>query len=406
MAQLRAGSAKLEITPDRNIGLLGYAFRFEAYPPGNDGVLDPLHVRVVALDDGSGQAAAIVNLDLATLERPVARRIRQRVAERLSTDMQHVIVCCTHTHSGPFPLLQEDEDADAGALDEDAVQHADRKAEHAYCDFLLPIVEKAAVMAAGKMYPVSVAAQESPFGIGYDRRVINSEGDLEHCWHPQEQDHLHPQTPADVTCTVLHLRQTNGPRSFVLWSVGAHNLVLGKTSNRVSADFAGMANHLLEDLLPGAFPAFCFGACGDVHPWIATQAEPEYIRPIATACAGFVASLAHAVKPLPHDQLLRTAEKTVTFGKVELDLVAWNLCGLRIACAPVEMFTGLSAMLREKLGRPLFLVTEANGRSGYWPTAAAFDQGGYEVDIAQGYGLEKGDGERLVDELAALVGQL
>ena len=48
------------------------------------------------------------------------------------------------------------------------------------------------------------------------------------------------------------------------------------------------------------------------------------------------------------------------------------------------------------------LATVSNGEHGYWPTASAFAEGAYEVDMARDAGLSPGDGEKLIDALVAL----
>jgi hypothetical protein len=409
---LRAGFAKLDITPGRDAPLIGYAFRYEKMPPGNEGVHDPLHVRVLTVASGDGPPAVIVNLELATLETGVARLLREAAAEKIETTPDRVIICCTHTHSGPFPIGPADE---KNAIEEDAVKMAEEDSiwtepGRRYFAFLRERVASAAAMAGGKLVPVRLEVQQAPFGIGYNRRIVSNDGaSVRHCWNPQEWgEHDTPLEPAaDTTCTVAVLRQVNGPRQYVLWNVGAHALALGKTSNVVSADWPGAACRMIEQMLPGAQAMFLFGACGDVHSWISTQEDPVYITPVATACAGFVATLAHATRgAMGEGDLLAVASRTVRFGKGDADLAAWRLGRLRLVAAPVELFAGLSAMLRERVDGPLLVVTEANGRTGYWPTREAFGQGGYEVDIARHYGLEPGDGEKLMDELAALVASL
>ena len=60
---LRAGFARIDITPGTDCNLIGYEFRTTDLPPGNDGVHDPLSARVLVLDDGAAPAA-VVSLDL------------------------------------------------------------------------------------------------------------------------------------------------------------------------------------------------------------------------------------------------------------------------------------------------------------------------------------------------------
>ncbi len=236
---IRAGFASVDITPPRENSLIGYEFRQEQLPPGNAGVHDPLLARVTVLDDG-GARAAIVCLDLAVLRTVMARRVRARAAERVGTDPARVIVCCSHTHSGPFPQLAEDV-GERGFLSSfvETRQGPGHNPDPLYAEWLLDRVDEAAASAAGLTYPVEASAAEAALGMGYNRRVPDGAGGVEHCWNTQEFPMLTPGEMLDPTCTLLMLAQPDGPRKLLLWSVGVHGVVLGKTSRVVSADWPG-----------------------------------------------------------------------------------------------------------------------------------------------------------------------
>ena len=402
---LRAGFAKTDITPGRECGLIGYEFRQEELPSGNAGVHDPLYARALVLHDG-GEPAALVSLDLCVLETPLARELRAAVAAKLKVGPERVCVCCTHTHSGPFPRsagARRRERRSRRAASRSRRQPARAfmdalRAGEAYTAFLREQLVAAASQANGLLYPVRVSAQQAPLGLGYNRRVRTKEG-VKHCWNPQEFPDRPPGPAPDPTCTVVLLRQENGPRSYLLWSVGAHPVTLGKTSRVVSADYPGLACALLEEELPGCRPMFFLGAAGDVHPWVATQEDPGQVRWAARAAAAFVALLSQATFG-SDDQALRIAARTCRIGRNELDLAVWRLGPARLAFAPVELFSELSSDLRRRVGAPLLMATCSNGWHGYFPTRAACAEGGYEVRGS--WNFRPGDGERLVEELAGL----
>jgi hypothetical protein len=418
---LRAGFAKLDITPGPECGLIGYEFRQEELPPGNAGVHDPLHARVLVLHDGQAPAV-LASLDLCVIETALMRELRAAVAKAAKTTPERVNLSCIHTHSGPFPhqtarggkrlaearrMAKKDPDA-ARALT------ASLRAGTDYAGFLRGRLVGAAAQAAGLTYPVRVTAQQAPLGLGYNRRVMTPAG-LKHCWGPQEWPQLSPGPATDPACTVVLLRQENGPRSYLLWSLGAHPVVLGKTSRVVSADYPGLACKMLEEDLPGCRPMFLLGAAGDTHPWIATQEDPAQIRVVAKAAAAFVALLAQATRGLQSEisnlkssteaaEELRIAARTCRIGKNELDLAVWRLGPVWCVFAPVELFGALGADLRRQLPGPVLLATCANGWTGYFPTEAACAEGGYEVKGA--WNFTPGDGEKLVAALVDLAATL
>ena len=378
---LRAGFARVEITPGPDCSLMGYEFRQEHLPPGNDGVHDPLYARALVLDDGT-RPAILVSLDLAVVPTPFARELRSSVADKFGTDLERVILSCTHTHSGPMP-------------------------EPPYTDCLEGRIADAVARADGLKHPVEVSVRHSPLGMGYNRRVITPDG-LKHCWSPQEFPDRVPGPATDPTFTLLSLKQVNGPRSYLIWNVGVHPVVLGKTSRVVSADYPGAACALMENWIPDSNAMFLLGAAGDTHPWIATQEKPVHIEPVARAAASFAALLREGVEPaVTHGEVALTAvTESVDMGRDGMDLVAWRLGSVLLVTVPVELFGELAADLRRRVGGPLLLATVTNGWSMYLPTRAAFEQGGYEVDIATRFGFKPGDGEVLVNKLVDLVGKI
>ena len=93
-AELRAGFAEADITPDLNgdkpVYLAGYGMNRKA-----KGVHDPLIARAVVLANGE-QRIAIVGVDLVGLQLPTVRAIRAKLSE-----YQYVMVGSTHNHEAP-----------------------------------------------------------------------------------------------------------------------------------------------------------------------------------------------------------------------------------------------------------------------------------------------------------------
>lgn len=72
-----------------------------------------------------------------------------------------------------------------------------------------------------------------------------------------------------------------------------------------------------------------------------------------------------------------------------------------------EVFSRFAADLRRAAARPVYVVGYANGVLGYLPTAAAYAEGGYEVDAAHffygGFRYQPGALEKLTQEAVTLV---
>lgn len=415
-----AGFARRGITPDREVPLIGYEFRYSRLPAGNDGPWPgdeqasvpggPLFAQVMVLHDGQSPLA-LVTLDYCTLEIEVARQLRQAVAGQLSTPVERVIIACSHTHSGPFPMSP---DSQPGAIAEDAVERADDPAWALHgrrvFEMLRQEVVTAATLAEGSRSPVSVGFARTALGLGYQRRVAGPDG-VEYAWNPRDQAGLPLEPAAEDALVVASFDFPAADRRVLVWNAAAHPVGLGKTSRWVSRDWPGAAQDCIRRLIPRSEAMFLLGACGDSHGWIATQDQPADLEPLGLAAGGMVASLAHACRPVvlgslpgtPSAGPVEVQARTVSRGKVELDLVVWRLGELRVAAVGAEVFGELAVELRKVCPGPLLLATEANGRSGYWPTRKAFDEGGYEVSIARDYGLQPGDGEWLMEQVAEML---
>jgi hypothetical protein len=328
--------------------------------------------------------------------------LRRAAAEAIGTDPERILLCASHTHSGPTPVTPE-----LAEKWEMKYDPADPPPEFAYTEALSNKVVQTVSRAEALTYPATLWLRQAPFGIAYNRRAQTARG-LKHCWSPQQFLHRQPETPVDVTCSALVFRQMGSSRSFLLWSTGAHPVVLGKTSRVVSADYPGIACRLIEEYLPDARPLFVLGACGDTQPWIATQEEAAALMPVARAAASFVTLLSLSARPVAHETTprIRCATDVFTAGKRELDLCVWRIGPIRILAVPAEVFSASAAALRDRIPGDVIIASNSNGASGYWPHRGDFAQGGYEVNTTKKSGIVPGDTERLIDALVELAASL
>ncbi len=393
---LKAGSCTIDITPDTSCNLMGYEFRTTDLPSGNSGVLDQLHARVVVLHQGQDKVV-IVSLDICIVPNEVADLLRQAVAIRLSISTDRVLLAATHTHSGPLPLTREL----ASAWGVIPVGSKTPSPEIIFMDTLKARLVEAVTRADSLVFPVEIGCIEAPIGLGYTRRILTEKG-LEHCWNPQEQSHLKPLPLKDSTCSLVILKQKNGPREIWLWSMACHPVVLGKTNRLISADYPGQASQLLCAQNPYRSALFFLGAAADAHPWLATQENPKAVGKVALAAASMVDLLSEAVRFEECNEELKVISKKLKAGATTVTISTLKLGALHLFTLPCELFGELGKALRDKFNHPILLSTVSNGWCGYWPSHAAFSEGGYEVDLALKEGLQAGDCEKLIDEIAQL----
>jgi len=92
---IRAGAAQIDITPPVGTSLAGY-FSDRV----SDRVIDPLRAHALILESG-GERIAVVSCDVICMPASVADPARQLIEERTGIPGGNVLICATHTHTGP-----------------------------------------------------------------------------------------------------------------------------------------------------------------------------------------------------------------------------------------------------------------------------------------------------------------
>jgi len=96
-ADWQVGVASTRITPTEPMWMSGYASRDH----GATGKLTELWAKALVLQDQSGHRGVIVSLDLVGIDRQTSLGIRRRLIENHGLDVADVVLCTSHTHSGP-----------------------------------------------------------------------------------------------------------------------------------------------------------------------------------------------------------------------------------------------------------------------------------------------------------------
>src|SRR5690606_5337962 len=86
-----------EITPDRPMWMAGYAARTRPA----EGKLTPLWAKALVIEDANKRRAVLITLDLIGIDRELGLAIRQAIADKFTLDLAQVMLCTSHTHSGP-----------------------------------------------------------------------------------------------------------------------------------------------------------------------------------------------------------------------------------------------------------------------------------------------------------------
>lgn len=161
MTRFSAGFARREITPPLDLAMDGY----DAREGRAVGVLHPLFARACYLEDAGG-AYFVLALEVLGVSVSLAQQVQMRVHAVTNVPPQSVMVCATHTHSGPHGFSTY---PNAGQLEKNFVEWT------LECISELALEAQAAAARAQLTYSTSqtagVAANRVDSGIPVDERL-------------------------------------------------------------------------------------------------------------------------------------------------------------------------------------------------------------------------------------------
>lgn len=249
-ASLKAGAAKVDITPPTGLKMYGYAGRTS----GATGVLDPLYARTLVLETSEKRFALVV-LELGRVFGPAwIERLRADV--KRSSGIDYVLVAAIHTHSGPDPT-----DLFPPANGPDWETPILEKVEHAIDEAHQHAVEARFGTAYGEAY------------IGHNRLRDNPDGTAS--WFERNPTMV-PTAPVDPTVAILRVDNTQGEPIAILVNYACHPVVFGTDHLQYSADWPGVMIKTVEKGFDGK-PVVMFlqGGDGDINPYFAVTPLQE-----------------------------------------------------------------------------------------------------------------------------------
>ncbi|MGI9070896.1 MAG: neutral/alkaline non-lysosomal ceramidase N-terminal domain-containing protein [Bryobacteraceae bacterium] len=404
-AGLRAGIAKVEITPPPGEQMWGYENR--TTPAA--GTLDPLYARVLILD-AYGKRIGLVALDLGRVFGPASLDQLRAAARR--SGISSLLVAASHTHSGP--VVQDEYRQGAPAWE--------RKA--------LSSIEDALERAAADLADARLGVGYGTAYIGHDRLKVNENGTVS--WFETNATQI-PTAPVDPTVSILRIDRTDGRPMAILVNYSCHPVVFGPDNVQYSADYPGAMTRVVESALGGdAMAFFLQGAPGDINPYYAvTPLKQNAIgrRDWTGKTLGD-----EAVRVATHIQTEPQPNPSIDFIEEKLPMhIRWDIEGFRlglkrflgdaydqyvsritpnlelpvttllinrriaIMTMPGEPFVDFQINWRQRCPvAHAFFLGYTNGYFGYFPTIRMASLGGYGAGSASTW-VEVGAGERMVD---------
>jgi neutral ceramidase len=377
-AGLKAGAAKIDITPDKPVNMSGYAARKGL----STGVHDPLSARAVAFEV-NGKRLVLISTDIIGFYEEVGGVIRQAIQAECNLQPSELFLCGIHTHAAPTPTLNR-ERAHANNVE--------------YTEGLKPKLVEVARKALANMEPVKLGMGVGSCPIGGNRRELRVSNNGESSIVLGRN----PYGTTDKEVLVVKVAKADGAPLAVMFDYATHGTSLGTANLTVSGDVPGLAEQFVEKILGSDVVAPIFvGASGNIDPWFRVlpkiNEEPGWIpEPVllGTFLGEEVVSVYRGIKQTSSADKIATNFVTLQLpakppeagskekrqDSVPLNVTVARLGDVAFVGLGAEVFTEIGMAI--KAGSPCahtFVITHCNGSAGYLPIKEAYVQDGYEV---------------------------
>ena len=439
---LKIGAAEIDITPPVGHRMAGYFDERLA-----TGVHDPLKAKALVMKQGDEQIA-LVFCDLVGLSLNVTTNARAQVSDKTGIPVSHIMMCATHSHTGPLF-----DDTRRHYFHELALtKHGTDPHEKIYYpDFLTDRLVKVVVQAQAKLRPAALEAgvtkQEN---MTFNRRYWMKDGKVRFNPGQLNPNIVRPAGPTDPEVGILMARRANADKPFAGITVFAmHCDTVG--GSKYSADYP----FFLQEKLRGAFggkyiSAFAAGTCGDLNHINVNKKEPfkgfamaehlgstlgqtvldavTNLRPVSNPSFKVAdATIQVPLQEITPEQLADAHSKITKLGDTNTDftvkVIAVKTLDLEkkqnpypmevqvfrldsdtaLVCLPCEIFVELGLAIKQASPfKTTMVLSICNDRPSYVPTKKAFTEGSYEVTNAR---VKSGAGEMLVEAAIKLLNE-
>jgi len=428
-AELKGGCAKVNITPPLGISLIG------SYGKPSDDILDELYAKALVFNDGNN-TLVIVSCDLLyTPLEEIAGPVRKIITEKTGIPERNILVCATHTHSGP-EVFTKSKFRTPGDTPPPAI-------DRSYLDTLVKKIAGSALIAYKDMRQVKIgAAKGLAPEIVYNRRPKNSNGFVKMAFTiPPEvratrkvvadpggdvrTTFVLPDDktewkfgPIDPEVCVLRVENMAGEIFASMVNFGCHPVsIYPFLSTAVSADYPAFVTSVVERA-EGGLCLFTLGLAGDAVPYdrgilprrqIGRAVGGEALRRLQFVTTTSNVTLSAIKKEVEFPTKRPTAEKVSDDDKIPdpvmTEIQVLRLGDIYILGLPGEVLVEVGLKIKERAGlENLFIVTLSNDAIGYVCHSDAYDEGGYEP--AGATNLAKGAGEIMIEKALELIGQI
>jgi neutral ceramidase len=418
---LRAGIAKVDITPAETLYMGGYDESCRSGPSdGNDG---SLYARALVFDDTKSRIA-FIEVDVVSLPKDEYSSIRKLISSSTGIPFDNIMLGCVHNHAAPY----------YGEKNSKSDWHKQFKGN----------ILKAVKDAISDLEPVKTGGGTGRSNIAMNRRkrmqdtlslLTFDENNASQSYGKFRTDNpvkiremegvirlgANPGGPIDDEVGVMRIDRVSGQPKAVFINYACHGTSLGARNNTISPEWNGHMLAFVEKEIPGVTAIFIQGAAGDINPRFVggldgyrdnlqhtAELGYEIGREVVRVFDGIMPDFPidpeirivnqDIVCPLSYSEVVKDFRRTtigVPTTAIRIDQFAW-------VTFPGELFHEIGKTIKSDThARYSFLVGYCNGSLGYLPTRTAFSEGGYEpwssrFDPAAGIILVKGVEQLLI----------
>jgi neutral ceramidase len=262
---LKAGASKVNITPPVGTYMAGFAARYGH----SNGILDELYCKALILQQGE-EKYALVTADLAGIEKSTGEEIRDLIYKSTGIPSSHIIIACSHTHSGPLTYLFR---AGMGEADKNYIEELKKK------------MTGCVLMADRSLKNAYVGFDRGMIKIGVNRRwkILQDSLELKH----------NPEGPVNQEAGVVKIVDDTNNTIAHLVNYACHPVVLGENNLLISADYPGVVQAAVENIF-GGICLFTNGAGGDINP-IIHRGDYKDVQRLGMMLAGEVIKVSSSI---------------------------------------------------------------------------------------------------------------
>ena len=329
--QFSVGYGVADISPKESVMLGGFGDHEERY---STKVTEPLAVTCIAVSGDDGETILVMAYDLSNSYDVWTKPTREAVSEATGVPFDHIMITCSHTHSGPYikayPLYQEE-------VKNQSVT--------------------AATQAMADRTPATISGSYTRIEekVNCNRHYLLTDGTYMGegvGTIPKDQLIGHFTNPDNLLQVVKFIRE--GKKDIVMMNWQAHYLGSKLDYNACTSDYPGVMRGTVEKALD-CHSIFILSASGNMNSWsqFPNEMKFQYHTELGQFLGSKVIELNDALQPMNIGKVQITEVMqpcrsiTVKGETIEIPIYALSIGDLGMVFAPYEMFGTQGMYIKE-----------------------------------------------------------